>query len=266
MNRPALAVLLAALAVVGPAAADGSPFEIPKPLGGPIIGPDGRVMSGIDRGPSSWSGGVELGVSGNEGNSQVLNLFAGANLLYDSPDDVFLIDVWYALARHQSTVIENNALLTVRNELPFADAWAWYVQGTVEYDEFRVADFRVAGHNGIVCTAWRTGDTTLKLRVGLGTSKEINGPRNEWVPEAQFGFDYWFRLTERSRFCVGADYYPDLHDFANYRVRGRASFDFLIDPDLNLLLRLGVQERYDNRPQGSKRNDLDYFGTLVLQF
>jgi Protein of unknown function, DUF481 len=266
MTRLVLAALLTSLALLGPAAAQNLPYEIPKPLGGPIIGLDGKEIKPVGLGPSAWSGGFELGLSGNEGNSQVLKLFTGAELLYDSPEDSFLLYGWYALTRQHSTVLENNGLLLARNELPFADSLAWYVQGQVEYDEFRAADFRVAAHNGVSYTYLRSNDMFLKFRAGLGTSKELDGPRNEWLPEAQFGFDFWYRITERSRFSVAADYYPDVHDFGNYRVRGRASFDVLIDPDLCLLLRLGVLERYDSRPQGSKRNDLDYFATLVLQF
>ena len=48
--------------------------------------------------------------------------------------------------------------------------------------------------------------------------------------EAQFGLDYEYRLSERTRFLVIGDVYPAFDDFGNYRARVWATFDVLIDP------------------------------------
>jgi hypothetical protein len=270
MTRPALAALVLALLAVGPTAAQGFPaggipFETPKPLGGPIVGPDGKVLSGLDT-VSPWCGGVEFGISGSEGNTETLKIRTGIDLKYDTPEDIFIFSALYVLTRQQDALAEHKALIVARNELPFDEVWAWFVQGQLEYDEFRDVDFRVAGHNGLVFTAIKDQQMLLKFRGGLGASRELGGTRNDWVPEAQLGGDFDYLISPRTKFCLSADYYPDLHDLNHYRLRGRASFDFLIDPDLNLLLRLGVQDRYDSHPLRAKRNDLDYFMTLLFRF
>ena len=62
------------------------------------------------------------------------------------------------------------------------------------------------------------------------------------------------------------DYYPDLHDLSHYRVRVRLPFDILIDPGPEYVAAAWVFHRYDSQSYGSKRNDLDYFMTLLLRF
>ena len=271
MSRPALAALLVALAAAGPAAAQGyppgvSPYPVPQPLGGPIVGRDGKVIPMLNAAPSPWTAGFDFGVSGSSGNTDTFKVRTGLDLLYQAPDDVFILNALYILNRVNGWELEHKAFLLGRNELPVYDDFAWYAQGLLEYDEARVIDFRLAAHNGMSFVALQDGVQTLKLRAGLGMSRETGGPRSEWVGEGQLGADYTYRLTDRTWINLAADYYPDLEDFGRYRVRVRAAFDVLIDPDLDLFLRLGAFDRYDSRPFGSQRNDLDYFMSLLFRF
>lgn len=269
MSRPALAALFVACVAVGSAAGQGypgTPFEIPQPLGGPIVGPDGKIMSGLNQGQSAWSGGIDFGLSGSQGNTDTLKLRAGLDLRYDGSDDALYVNLLYILNQANSGDLENKGFALIRNELPVTDGIAWYAQGQLEYDENRTIDKRMAGHNGISLAAYQDGTQSLKVRAGAGFARENGGAVNDWVPEGQAGADYEYRLTDRTRFTIMADYYPNLEDFSHYRVRVRAAFDILIDPDLNMWLRLGAFDRYDSQPYGSKRNDLDYFMTLLLRF
>ena len=87
-----------------------------------------------------------------------------------------------------------------------------------------------------------------------------------WDWEAQFGLDYEYRLTERSRFSVIADAYPAFEDFGNYRARVWANLDVLIDPEYNAYLRIGAMDRYNSRPDGSPRNNVDYYLGILFGF
>ena len=266
--RPALASLLVTLTLLGAALGQSFPLEVPRPLGGPIVGPNGKIMTGLDQPVSPWTGGVEFGLNGNDGNVQIFKVFAGANLKFETPENLLLINGLYIYTHHEDQVIEQKALLTLRDEVPFADLWAYYAQGQLEYDEFRPVKFRLAAHNGLSFTVIRDGSMLLKARAGLGTAREFDGPQpsREWVPEAQFGGDFEYRFTERTTLTTAFDYYPDLYDFDHYRIRARVSLDFLIDPDLNLVLRIGAMERYDSKSFGYRRSDLDYFTSLMFRF
>jgi hypothetical protein len=267
MLRPALAAIGLTFALLGPAMGQQLPAYIPNlPQGGPIIGPDGKVISGLDKTPNPWSGAFQIGASGSEGNVSILKGVAGLDVRYDTPDDFMTFNGIYVLTRYNDSVIEQKALGTLRNEVIFADPFAWYLEGQAEYDQFRDIDFRLAAHNGLSYALMKSSDSVLKIRAGFGTAKEFGGDRNTWFPEGQLGGDFELGLSTRSRLSLSADYYPGLQNFDRYRVRGRASFDIMLDPSLNLLLRLGVMERYDSMPLNSKRNDLDYFATLLFQF
>jgi hypothetical protein len=267
MVRLAL-VAVVALAGLGTVAGQDSPFPVPQPLGGPIVGLDGRVRTGLDAHPvpSPFTGGIDIGLSGSQGNTDTLKLRTGLDLRYDDADDFAILNVLYILNQANSGELENKAFALARNELPMDMGLAWYAQGQLEYDEFRTVYLRMASHSGLSFVFLQDGTQLVKVRAGAGAAREWGGASNDWVPEGQFGADYEYKLTDRTRFLAAADYYPDLHDFAHYRVRARAAFDILLDPTYNAYLRLGVIDRYDSQSYGSKRNDLDYFMTLLFRF
>ena len=67
-------------------------------------------------------------------------------------------------------------------------------------------------------------------------------------------------------FLSSVDMYPNLSQLGQYRVRARAGYEIVIAPEHGLVLRLGVQDRYDSDPGDAKRNDLAYFTTLGFKF
>jgi len=272
MSRPALAALFIASLAVASAAGQGypgmpaNPFEIPQPRGGPIVGLDGKTVTLPNQTVSPWSGGVDFGLSGSQGNTDTLTLRAGFDLRYDSPDYALFANVLYILNQANSGDLENEGFGLVRNEFGIGGGLGWYAQALAEYDQFRTVDQRYGGHNGLTMVVMQDPTQSVRVRAGFGYARETGGPVNDWVPEGQAGADYEYRLTDRTRLTVMGDYYPDLHDLSHYRVRVRAAFDILIDPDLNMWLRLGAFDRYDSQSYGSKRNDLDYFMSLVFRF
>jgi Protein of unknown function, DUF481 len=267
MKRLALTAVLT-LTWLGTAAAQTSPFGIPQPLGGPIVGANGQVLTGLDAHPvaSPFTGGIDLGISGSQGNTDTLKLRAGLDLRYDDPEDFAILNILYILNQANQGEIENKGFGLIRNELPMDTGLAWYAQVSLEYDENRTVYLRVASHSGLSYALIQDGTQTLKLRAGVGVAREWGGSSNDWVPEGQIGGDYEYKLSDRTRFTLTGDYYPNVQDFAYYRVRVRASFDILLDQQYNAYLRLGVMDRYDSQSFGSKRNDLDYFATLQFRF
>jgi putative salt-induced outer membrane protein YdiY len=244
------------------------PFAAPRPMGGPITMPNGRIASGLDiNGPKSpWSGALELGLSGSDGNTEVFKVRVGADVKYDTPDDVFTLNAFYGRSQQNNVLNENKALLTARNELPVDEMFSWFSQVQLEFDDFRAITSRVALHSGVSIIALKNEQQTLKFRLGAGASREF-GAGAGWLPEGQIGAEWERKITERTKFVLGADYFPDMGDWTRYRIRGRASFDILLDEELNLALRLGAQERYDSQPgPNTKKNDLDYFATLLFKF
>ena len=214
-----------------------------------------------------WSGGVEFGLNGTEGNTEVIKIRLGANVLRRTEGNVFSADLVYGLARQMGITAENKALFNVRDEMFFREGpWGCFAGGQVEYDEFRDFDFRVAGHTGLAYQFLRSNDTFLRGRVGAGASKELGREDARWIPEGLLGFDLDHRINKRQRIVATADIYPDLGRMERFRIRARAAWECALDDNNCLILRIGIQDRYDTNPGLAKRNDLDYFTTLLYRF
>ena len=238
-------------------------FAPPEPL------PPAPIIPGIELPPPApvWAGSAEFGLSGSDGNSDTLKIRTGLDLKRKAQDNLFSLNTWYGLSRQMGRTSENKALITARDEILFVDSpWSLFGQGAIEYDQFRDFTFRVAKHAGFGYLWVKDDRTYFKTRAGFGFQREVGGPRNMWVPEALLGFDFEQRISARSRFVSAVDWYPNLDRIGQYRVRARAAYEILIDPELGLTLRFGLQDRYDSNPGRAKRNDVDYFATLLWQF
>jgi hypothetical protein len=215
-----------------------------------------------------WSGGLEFGLNGSSGNADVLNIRIGANGKRETLDNVATADLLYLMTNQAGRVTKDQAILNARDEHFFAGtAWGLFAAGQLEYDQFRAYDFRVGTYAGVSYLLVRSDVMTWKGRLGAGATRQIGGDVNDqWVPEAVTGGDFCYRLTDRQSFVSTLDFYPSLGDPGQYRVRARAAYEIILDEHKNLILRLGLQDRYDSNPGPARRNDLDYFTSLLVKF
>lgn len=221
--------------------------------------------------PKPWTGGAELGLTGATGNTELLTFRGGWNLQRKTDRNLFYSDLLYTYSTQDSSLNANQALFNARSELPFPNQpYSGFSATQVEYDELRAYRFRVGTYLGASYTLYDEDIRTIKFRAGAGATREIGvgGPRDRWVPELVFGYDFRYLLNDRSALISVCDVYPRLGDqFGQYRVRARAAFEFVVDPESGTVLRLGLQDRYDSSPGNSTvRNDLTYFTTLGIKF
>ncbi len=247
-----------------------APDGLPPPPGvGPaIVVPDGSLPAAPP--PRRWRGGFEFGVNGSDGNSDVLSLRLGTNFDTKHDRNVFHLDVLYTLTRQDGTTRQNQAILNARDEVLFPDSpWSVFTATQVEYDEFRAYDLRAGAYAGL-SRRWLKNDTTsLKTRLGAGATREMDTrgtASDRWVPEAVIGGDFNHRFTDRQSFVSSVDVFPNLSQIGQFRVRARAGYEIVVDPEHGMVLRLGVQDRYDSSPANARRNDLNYFATLLFRF
>lgn len=249
-----------------------NPFGSAPPPGAadvtPPLIPDGSLPLPP---PKRWFGGFEFGINGSQGNADVLNLRLGGLVDYKTPGNLFHADLLYTLTRQDGMTNQNQALLNARDEILFKNSpWGVFTSAQVEYDQFRQYDFRAGGYAGLSYQWVRTESTLFKTRVGAGAVREeslgTDGLPGRWVPEALAGMDFNYRFTDRQGFVSSVDVYGNLSRLGQYRVRARAGYEILLDPKYGMVLRLGVQDRYDTLPGLSRRNDLNYFATLLFKF
>lgn len=250
------------------------------PLEAPLVTEPDQPLEGIATEPDQgwilpydwfatvdWDGGVELGLSGTDGNAESLSLRAGADLKRTT--DIYEIgtDFTYLKASASGEETQHSAQLNTKYEYFFGEsAWSYFLKNSLEYDEFKAFDLRIVLNGGVGYKFIRTDTVTLSGRLGAGASHEIHSPDNRWLPEAVFGADYEWKISDRQKVELQADYFPSWEDFNDYRLVTDFGWEILLDEAANLSLKLSVNDRYDSTPNGRRPNDVDYAILLLWTF
>jgi hypothetical protein len=215
-----------------------------------------------------WKGSVQAGVNGASGNSENFNLRMGFDAQRVTSAMETKINAAYSWSTDDGTKTASRGDLGLRNDWNLGESpWFVFAIGKVEYDEFQDWRWRTSTIVGPGYTVIRDEKTTLKVRGGIGASKEFGGTQNELVPELDIGFDFERQLTERQKVFVTHDTSPSIEDLSDFRMVTKAGWEILVDPEVNLLLKLGVEHRRQSKPgEGFKKDDIDYFAVLGWNF
>ena len=249
-----------------PGSPDQSPSVTPAD-NGKAITPNTAVPLETEPPPKLWEGGLELGLDGSDGNSQNFNLHFGAKLKRKTQFNVLSSELDYKQNNSNSVQTANKAFLDSRFEHLFQESrWTWFVHNIEDYDQFKAYDLRVSLDTGFGYQLIKGGSTSLIGRLGGGTTREIGGPDDKFIPEAVFGLEGEHKLSKRQKLTASVEYRPDVTDFADYRLNIKAAWEVLLDEEMHLSMKVGVLDRYDSYSDGSKPNDLDYTVTLLWGF
>lgn len=214
-----------------------------------------------------WSNSAELGLNGSAGNAESFSFQTGTRLKRKSDYTLFDLRLTHNRTTANGLETQNNALLYTDFERFLGKSpWSLFVKNGLEYDEFKAFDLRYFINSGIGYNIFKTDDVKLITRFGAGTSREFGGPDDRWVPEALFGFDYEHQITKRNKIIAKVDYFPEWTNFDNFRLVSDVSWEYLLDEDGNLSVKLGALDRYDSTPNGRKPNDLNYSALLLYKF
>jgi hypothetical protein len=256
-----------------PKKAEPPPVVLPPPVlpgqDGPP-GPDGGLLPPKPVPPPKyWSGGADLGLNGATGNSDLVNVRGGWNVRRRSERNSLTSDFQYIYSQQNGSLRTHQALLNSRDEILFPGTrWLAFGASQIEYDQLRSYRFRVGTYLGTGYSVVDQPDLVFKVRAGAGATREfgVEGVQDRWVPEMLYGYDFRYKMNERSTFVSIVDIYPRLDALGQLRARARAAYEYVLDPKTGAVMRLGIQERYDSDPGTAKRNDLNYFVTFGFKF
>jgi putative salt-induced outer membrane protein YdiY len=220
----------------------------------------------IEPEPRSWDASFEFGIDGSGGNTETFNFRFGADVELKVSQYEFEADFDYRKNTADWKETANRAFLDWQAKRLLGEPWAAFVHGTVEYDEFRDFDLRLAVDIGVSRDLIKTDTGTLSARFGGGFSRELGLPSEYYVPELVFGMDLEHSLSKRQKLTAKIDYMPDVTDFTDYRINTEAAWEVLIDQQRNLTLKTSILNRYDATPGTAKANDLDYSVVLLWSF
>jgi hypothetical protein len=246
---------------------DTVPDGIAEVLPPPSELPEETVYTFFDPGywfpTDGWSSSFEIGINGSTGNAETFSMRTGAHIQRSAGGSNFTLDVKYAKTLASGLETQHNALLNSNVETDVGDSlWTTFFKTSLEYDEFKAWDVRTAMNAGVGYHLLKTEDAKFIVRFGSGVSREVGGPDDDYVPEAVYGLEIDRKITKRQKFYGTVEYFPDWTDYQDYRLVTNAGWEFVLDEEANLSLKLGAIDRYDSTPHGRKPNDLDY--SLVL--
>jgi hypothetical protein len=102
-------------------------------------------------------------------------------------------------------------------------------------------------------------------RIGGGTSREVGGPDDRWVPESLVGFEYSQQLSATQKFYGKLDYYPEWEELGEYRMVADTGWEIEFVQPSNLSLKISASDRYDSTPNGAEPHLLNYSVLLLLK-
>ncbi len=207
--------------------------------------------------PPLWDLGFQFGLNNTAGNTETLSMQVGANAKRKTEENVFSLKLQYAKGSNNGVENENQAILNGRNEWFLGESpWNVFVTGSLEYDQFRAFDIRLATHAGVGYQFVDTERLQLSGSFGSGVSREIGGPDDRYIPEASFGGDFEWCITDSQKLSTTVDYYPEWSEFTDFRINTNAGWEIALDGPMDISLKLAVIDRYDSTPNGRKHNDL----------
>jgi putative salt-induced outer membrane protein YdiY len=215
-----------------------------------------------------WTGTVELGLNGADGNTELLALRAGAAARRQTDRYDTKADATFSYATQSGDETANRFEANLRNDwLIPGSRWRFFADAKFESDEFTAWDQRLSGHAGVGYQFIKTEKTSLLGRVGVGASKEFGSEDDDVVPEGLLGADFEHKFTDTQSIVASANYYPQLDDLEEFRADLTAAYQIVVDPSNSLTLKLGIEDRYDSTPgDGFKENDISYFALLSWSF
>jgi putative salt-induced outer membrane protein YdiY len=215
-----------------------------------------------------WSGSLQFGMDGVEGNTQSMNLRFGFDARLKTDLHLFYLNADYTLVTSNYSQTTNRLYSQARYERIIPDTdWTLFEGATGEYDRFQPYVFRVTDYAGVGYWVFRSSQASLKTRFGGGFSHDYDGPHDKvYAPELLIGIDYERKISERQRLTAMLEYMPNVTDFESYRLNTQAGWELLLDQETNLSLRFAVRNRYTSNPGAGKPNDLDYAALLMWKF
>lgn len=217
---------------------------------------------------SGWKRRVEIGAFGATGNTSTESFRGTFRTSRKTPENETTINLSYQYATRESSVTQNRFVMTTRyDKLKKDSKWRYFLTNSYETDEFRDWDYRVTGGGGFGYQLIKDDKTSLLSRGGLSLAQDYGGLNEDLRTEAILGLDLTHKINDRQKISGRIDYLPNVNSPSEYRLNAKADWEFLIDPQTHLSLRVGAEDRFDSDARGrSRKNDINYYIVLAIEF
>lgn len=218
-----------------------------------------------------WDKTISAGLTGSDGNTDSLNVYASFDTGYENKTDRWDInaDVFYSENEGINTTNYYQAEITKDWLVPGERHFYW-AQGKYENDRFTGWEERTSGYVGLgyeFITKDDPQDYTLIGRLGVGGAYEA-GVINEFTPELFLGLEGEWTIDDDSALQYYTYFYPSLDPaFSDFRNTSGVAYQVSVDKAKGLSLKVGAENQYNSAAApGTEENDLKYYLALVVDF
>ncbi|MEM9883980.1 MAG: DUF481 domain-containing protein [Planctomycetota bacterium] len=215
-----------------------------------------------------WDKSLEAGLTGSDGNTENLNLYAAFNTDYEDDTDRWQLraSIFYGEEDGENTRNEWDAEVFKDWLLPDEDYFFW-ANGKYEHDRFTGWEDRVSAFAGLGYDLIDEDTYTLIGRAGAGANYEF-GDINDLTPELFLGLEGAWDVTDNSTLRYYTRFFPSLDPaFSEFRNVSGLAYKVSMDAGRGLSLKIGAENEYNSDvAPGTEENDLKYYAALVYDF
>ncbi|MFW5653587.1 MAG: DUF481 domain-containing protein [Planctomycetota bacterium] len=215
-----------------------------------------------------WESRFDAGFAVSSGNTDTQEFTAGVSSLREAIRTRTTLDARYFYGASDGDRDTNKATVAILNDWLFTDSrWSYFISGQADYDEFQSWEYRASIFTGFGYELIQQEDLELRLRAGIGATREFNSQRNQIIPEALLGAELAWDINDRQNLEAATTLFPDLDDTGEYRLVSSASWVLALDEDRDMNFSLGLLNEYQSKVDpGIENNDLKVFGSFGFSF
>ena len=224
--------------------------------------------------PPEWKVSGEVGINGQEGNTDNQDLRAAVEALYESPDHRWRFTAgWQKSETEDVKTKEQGYVAGLKDFLYPGSRWFWFLGARMDWDDFQIWDSRFSSGAGVGYTIHDTETFKLRARAGVGYVREFNVDENlfpdyedsRW--EGILGAESVWQISPSQSLETRVTYFPDLSESGEYRIVGTLAYAINISESGSLALKVGLEDEYDShRVDPAEENDFKYFVALLFRF
>ena len=213
-----------------------------------------------------WKRSAELGINGNEGNTQDTDIHIGIKGDFSNTLKRWSVSSVYNNGSDDNETTKSDFFAQfTRDFLNPSTPHFSFIKGRYDWDEFEDWDHQIDLSAGVGTQFIKKDTWSLIGRTGLGISKEFGGENDDWTPEALFGIESLWTMSKHHSIEFKNSLYPNLSELGEFRNLTELNWKIGLADINNMNLKVGLVNDYDSLADGdSQENDFKY--RLLLAF
>jgi hypothetical protein len=218
------------------------------------------------KGPKLWNSELQIGLNLRYNNSESQEYLLVAKTTYAKTPFRHIFDYNFTYGRTEGIVSANRMAGTEKTEFDLNPRWYLFNQAGAGYDEIRKINLQYEESPGIGYVLLTNANLILKSEVGFTFQQQFQKEQEtQTTYSARFGelftWRIWDKLLAEGRF----EFFPNLADFGQYRIRFESTVKYPLTKSLSLnLIFIDLYDTLSARDVSN--NDVQIRSSLGVKF